>query len=462
MLFNSYEFIFLFLPIAVIGFYLIGKISYSLSKGFLIIMSLFFYGYFNFNYVFLILGSIIVNYLLVRIMQKSCVTHPTKKCLFIFGVVFNLGIIFYYKYYDFFISSMNFAFATDFNLLHIILPLGISFFTFQQISFVTDSYFGMIKTINFMDYLLYVTFFPQLIAGPIVLHSEMLPQIAAQDKILLKYENISKGITWFTIGLFKKVVIADYLSKYVAIMYRDTGSLSTVDAWIGSFSYTLQLYFDFSAYSEMAIGLGLLFNFRLPQNFRNPYKATSINEFWKRWHITLSRFLKNYLYISLGGNRNGRQKTNILITMLLGGLWHGAAWTFVLWGGIHGCYICLNHLWNKMGYKMHKWLSWLITINAVNFAWIFFRAPSFQDAYQVVLSMFNWQNLGTFSTSIYGRANHQIIIIVVILLGISMLEYDKDNLVDKQYKILPLVLGIMFVYTVLNMDKVSEFLYFQF
>jgi len=300
----------------------------------------------------------------------------------------------YYKYANFFIENINLAFDTGWNVEAIILPLAISFFTFQQITYLVDAYRGETREYNFLQYALFVSFFPQLIAGPIVHHREMMPQFSKARGFSLKYEYIAVGLSIFFLGLFKKVVLADSMSGYVAETFSVVSHgdlLSFFEAWKGTLAYSFQLYFDFSGYSDMAVGVAFLFGIRLPLNFNSPYKARSIIEFWQRWHITLSRFLKDYLYIPLGGNRKGkaRRYSNLMITMLLGGLWHGAGWTFVIWGALHGTYLIVNHVWRSacdlLGFtnranRFYRFLAGLLTFLSVSVAWVYFRADSLEAA----------------------------------------------------------------------------------
>lgn len=328
MLFNSYEFILVYLPITLICYYQLAKyLTPNIAKYFLIFASLCFYSYWDVKNLPILIFSILVNYIIAHFLEKK----HSKKLLFL-GIAFNLLYLGYFKYTDFFISNMDNFLGMNLDLQHITLPLGISFFTFTQTAYLVDVYRGETKEYAKSDYLLFVTIFPHLIAGPILYHKDMIPQFSKLENYKVNYKNIYYGLLWFTIGLFKKVIIADKLAVWANTAFNNYEKLTTVDAWFGSLAYTLQLYFDFCGYSEMAIGLGLMFNYNLPINFNLPYRACSIIDFWRRWHMTLSAFLKNYLYIPLGGNRNGHHMRNILVTMLLGGLWHGAGWTFVMWG----------------------------------------------------------------------------------------------------------------------------------
>jgi len=380
MLFNSYEFILLYLPITLILYYQLAKrVSNSAAKNFLILASLCFYSYWDVNNLPILLTSILMNYLFAHLLSQN-----SSKAILTAGIVFNLLFLGYFKYTDFVLQNLNVLAGTSFELQSIMLPLGISFFTFTQTAYLVDVYRGETKEYTKSDYLLFVTIFPHLIAGPILYHKDMIPQFSVAENYKLNYKNLTYGIVWFTIGLFKKVVIADKLAIWANQVFNNTMNLTMLDAWGGSLAYSLQLYFDFSGYSEMAIGLGLLFNYNLPLNFNLPYRATSIIDFWRRWHMTLSAFLKNYLYIPLGGNRCSSHMRNILITMFLGGLWHGAGWTFIFWGVLHGVFICINHLWRKTKIQLPKFINWLLTFNAVNLAWIFFRANSFESAMNIV------------------------------------------------------------------------------
>jgi len=404
MLFNSYEFIFVFLPITLGGFFYIGSVGHHrIAISWLVAASLIYYGWWNPAYLGLILGSIFFNYSLgVVLGQKQELPNRwiiNKRGLLVIGIMLNLALLGYYKYANFFVNTVNSLGGVNFNLEKIILPLAISFFTFQQVAYLIDAYRGEAREYNFLHYCLFVCFFPQLIAGPIVHHKEMLPQFAKEETYKLNSENIAIGFTVFFIGLFKKVVLADTLALYVNPVFGSNGELDLIQSWIGALAYTFQLYFDFSGYSDMAIGISRMFGIRLPVNFNSPYKSQSIIEFWRRWHITLSVFLRDYLYFSLGGNRKGKIRTqvNLMLTMLLGGLWHGAGWTFVVWGGLHGLYLILNHMLRSLvtvlGIRhiqdnlITQVVSRLFTFIAVVIGWVFFRATDFAQANNILLSM---------------------------------------------------------------------------
>jgi D-alanyl-lipoteichoic acid acyltransferase DltB (MBOAT superfamily) len=344
MLFNSLPFVFCFLPIVVMGFFVLGRRSPAAAAAWLTLASLFFYGWWNPAYVGLLMGSMIFNYWLgVRIVHsvhaQSASALLRARRLLIAAIAVDLLLLGYYKYANFFVENLNAPLGTQISLGAIILPLGISFFTFTQIAFLVDAYQGKAREYSFIHYSLFVTYFPHLIAGPILHHAEMMPQFAQRETYRPDYDKIAAGVTLFVLGLAKKVLIADDVGGYVAPFFdaaRSGAPLTFLEAWCGALAYTFQLYFDFSGYSDMAVGLSLMFGVRLPINFHSPYKAANIIEFWRRWHMTLSRFLRDYLYVPLGGNRKGaaRRYINLFITMLLGGLWHGAGWTFVMWGSI--------------------------------------------------------------------------------------------------------------------------------
>ena len=367
MLFNSYEFIFAFLPITFfIYFFLLSKRLVVGAKGFLVFASLFFYSWWNIIYLPLILSSMLFNYVIGNSLNGNKENIKlSKKSLLIIGVIANLSLLGYFKYADFFISNINYISESNIELLNLALPLAISFFTFQQIAYLVDSYRQETSEYDFLNYALFVTFFPQLIAGPIVHHKEMMPQFASKWNLVKSYKNIALGIFIFSIGLFKKVVIADTFAVWATNGFDKAETLHLIEAWATSLSYTFQLYFDFSGYTDMAIGAALLFNIKLPINFNSPYKAKDIQDFWRRWHITLSRFLRDYIYIPLGGNRKSSFRTysNLMATFILGGLWHGAGWTFVFWGFLHGMALVVHRGWKALGFTMNSILAWFITFN---------------------------------------------------------------------------------------------------
>ena len=468
MLFNSYEFIFLFLPITFfIYFYLNHKRFTEASKAFLVFSSLFFYSWWNIAYLPIILTSMLVNYVLGNALAASISTNKNRfsqKAILTFGIVVNLSLLGYFKYSDFFIENFNTIFNTNADLLQLALPLAISFFTFQQISYLVDSYRQETKEYDFLNYALFVTFFPQLIAGPIVHHKEMMPQFAKTRNKIINYKNIAMGLFIFSIGLFKKVVIADTFAIWATEGFDVATTLTFFEAWVTSLSYTFQLYFDFSGYTDMAIGLGLIFNIKLPINFNSPYKAQNIQDFWRRWHITLSRFLKDYIYIPLGGNRKGEFKTysNLMTTFILGGIWHGAGWTFVFWGFLHGLALVVHRIWSHLGFKLWSWLAWFITFNFINIGWVFFRAKEWDDAIKVLNGMFNF--VSNLDINILQLSYISIFLTIIFLKNSN--EIIKLQLHKSITLFITAFLAIVSLLQMTNIiiqaDKLSEFLYFNF
>ena len=398
MLFHSPEFILLFLPLAVIGYHAVRHFGgVRASLGLLILASLVFYGWWDPRFIGLLLGSAAINFILGRNLSARHRQGQATKPLLVLGIVINLGLLGFFKYADFFIGNINVATGLDVTTLQIALPLAISFFTFQQIAFLVDAHSGAAEDPDLLSYLLFVTFFPQLIAGPIVHHKEMMPQFAQTTRETRIWDDVAIGLTIFSIGLFKKTVIADRMGFWSDRVF-DTAALGApvplIEAWSGAMAFTFQIYFDFSGYTDMAIGLALMFAIRLPVNFASPYKAVSIIDFWRRWHMTLSRFLRDYLYVPLGGSRHGRSRryTNLMIVMLLGGLWHGPAWTFVLWGALHGGYLIINHAWRRIRGEhsstiMSRWAGRGLTLLAVIIAWAMFRATSLDTAQTIYAGM---------------------------------------------------------------------------
>jgi alginate O-acetyltransferase complex protein AlgI len=399
MLFSSYTFLFQFLPATALAF--AAARLHSPRAGIMVLAaaSLVFYGAWRPIYLLLLLASIAVNFSLGLRMEDPL----RRRAIGTFGVVLNLALLCYFKYTNFIFDSVNTLTGAPLPFFNIVLPLGISFFTFQQIAYLVDVMRGAKVERDIVSYTLFVSFFPHLIAGPLVHHAEMIPQFkrgrTSRSSVLA-----ARGLAIFAAGLFKKVVIADNLAQFVSPVFAHLdagGSVTTSWAWLATSAYTLQIYFDFSGYSDMAIGLALLFGIRLPVNFRSPYRAGSIIEFWRRWHITLSRFLRDYLYIPLGGNRLGEQRRyiNLMVTMLLGGLWHGAGWNFLVWGGLHGVYLGINHLWREWRSDKPaaaaglaaRGLSWIITFLAVVIAWVFFRARTMAGAWQMLGGLFGFE-----------------------------------------------------------------------
>jgi alginate O-acetyltransferase complex protein AlgI len=495
MLFNSYIFIFLFLPITLAGFYGLSKFRFTqLAIGWLVLCSVFFYGYWNPAYLPIIFLSIVVNYLLGLQIIKSI---PNKKAKIILwaGLVFNLVLLGYYKYANFFVSLLPFPQLTDLieanlNTKSIVLPVAISFFTFQQIAYLVDAYRGETKERNFLYYCLFVTFFPPLISGPIVRHQQLIPQFRKLRTFLFCHKNIALGLALFTLGLSKKVLIADNLSTWVTPVFSNASQVSFIEAWVGALSYTFQLYFDFSGYSDMAIGVGSMFNIKIPLNFNSPYKATTVSDFWRRWHITLSNFLRDYLYIPLGGSRQGevRRYTNLLLTMLLGGLWHGAGWTFIVWGALHGLYLCINHAWRQLNKPLPKFIAWMLTFVAVIITWVLFRAQTMGDAMHILQAMAGMKGivlpgeaqgrlgiltqigiqLKSWKDLMYiPEVNGNKALSIVVLVGLTIATTVLPNSQEILNKFKPvwwwaIGLGVLGSLSLLSLNRVSSFIYFQF
>lgn len=467
MLFNSYGFIFIFLPIVLVGFFGLARIGNLYATAWLALASIFFYGYWNPIYIGLLLISIICNYAFATWLSKIGARQATsnKQNLLIFAIAANLALLAYYKYANFFVSSISDVVGSSWRVGEIVLPLGISFFTFTQIAFLVDTYQGKVKEQNFIRYLLFVTYFPHLIAGPVLHHKEMMPQFARPSTFSFDRNTFALGVTIFVLGLAKKVLLADSLAEFPGPIFAalaSGGQPAVFEAWIGALSYTLQLYFDFSGYSDMAIGLSLMFNVRLPLNFNSPYKAASIIEFWRRWHMTLSRFLRDYLYIPLGGSRNGkvRRYLNLAATMLLGGLWHGAAWTFVIWGGLHGIYLVINHAWRALKQKLGwgdgglilRIFSIALTFLAVVVAWVFFRADSYASALTMLSGMFG-QHGWSVSESVWQQlhATHP-----QWLDGVAMNGLTPLSKVNPDRALILIILGLLMVWCLPNVQQLMR------
>jgi len=490
MLFNSYEFIFLFLPVTLIGYYLLNRARLTLaSNAWLLFASLFFYCWWDLRYLPLLLGSILFNYTIGNLIVDYDTNRKnviSRKSIFITGLVGNLVLLGVFKYTDFMIGNLNALAGTRFELLKIVLPLGISFFTITQIAFLVDCYEGLVKERKLLNYSLFVTFFPHLLAGPILHHKEMMPQFDRVRNKVLNYRNLCIGSYVFFIGLFKKIIIADSFSGVVANGFDTAKSLNGVEGWVASLSYTLQLYYDFSGYSDMAVGVGLMFNIVLPWNFNSPYKSANVIQFWQRWHMTLSNFITTYLYSPiLRASRSitfSRSLVAIFVAMLISGVWHGAGWNFVIWGALHGAALVINHYWRKKKIKMPTVLAWLITFLFVNVSFVFFRAKGIPEALKVLKAM---AGLGapvfpekhsavTLNAFTHSQIWKEILInlqgrdstfwLLLVILAFTFIAKNSIQLADTfkpDWKRFAFLLSIA-LYAILNMGKVSEFLYFQF
>lgn len=493
MLFNSFGFIFVFLPITLVVYFLLGRFQrHQAAMAWLVAASLFFYAWWNPAYLGLLIGSILFNFAFGTLLSRR--TGRDGRWLLILGVGANLGFLGYFKYSNFFLENIGQLTGASYDVGQILLPLGISFITFQKIAYLVDAWQGKTREYNFLHFCLFVSFFPQLIAGPIVHHREVMPQFAQRSLQVFHHDNFSVGVSIFIIGLFKKVVIADNLALFATPVFTASGDgivLTFFEAWVGALAYTFQLYFDFSGYSDMAIGLARMFGVKLPLNFHSPYQSTSIIDFWRRWHMTLSRFLRDYLYIPLGGGRKGpaRRYLNLFLTMLLGGLWHGAGWTFVIWGGLHGFYLLINHAWRALqkslglnGLSEHRayvLIAWLLTFLAVVVGWVYFRAPSASAAFVMLQSMAGVNGIDAghaFVNELVQRDSALRWVIFAALIAWFLPNTQQifsrhtpalENTQGSRLQWSPNIrwaaaANVLALVALYHMNRVSEFLYFQF
>ncbi len=504
MLFNSFSFLFLYLPVVLAGFFLLGRYAPRWAAMWLAMASLFFYGYWSLRYLPLLLASIVANYWAARAILAA--SGAARRQRMVVAVGLNLALLAYYKYANFFIVSVNGVTPAAWPVLDIVLPIGISFFTFTQIAFLVDCYRHKVCEYRFVHYVLFVSYFPHLVAGPVLHHGEMMPQFADPSIHRPSPSNFAIGLSIFVIGLAKKVLIADNLAPMANPVFEAGAHPAMIEAWVGTIAYTFQLYFDFSGYSDMAIGLSRLFGIALPLNFASPYKAPNIAEFWRRWHMTLSRFLRDYLYIPLGGSHGGKflRYRNLMLTMLLGGLWHGAAWTFVAWGALHGGYLVVHQWWqgsnaaNRMARR--RWwpaVAQLLTFSAVVVAWIFFRADGFATAFDVIGGMAGRNGLSLPNGLAPYAASLQWLPVPYSFSGITWIDVGGPGLpalalamvlafaapntqelfwrfCGRQqapqaarlswapHRLWSTGLAALFIGCVLSMNRVTEFLYFQF
>lgn len=478
MLFNSYPFILLFLPIVLAGYFWLGRRSNLTPVIWLALASLAFYAIGSWQFVALLLISIAFNYGVGHLLIVAKLAPSQRKAALALGVAGDLLVLGIFKYAGFVTENINALLGTH-VAVHILLPVGISFYTFTQIAFLVDAYRGQVAAYALPHYALFVTYFPHLIAGPILHHKDMIPQFEREESKHPDAHLILCGVIIFAIGLFKKTCLADGIQPLVALAF-EARSPSFDQAWLGALAYTFQLYFDFSGYSDMAIGISLMFGIFLPVNFNSPYKATSIVDFWRRWHMTLSQFLRDYLYIPLGGNRHGRvlRYVNLLITMLLGGLWHGAAWTFVIWGALHGAYLCINHAFNTLVPNVPTILARptriagaALTFPAVVVAWVFFRAESVAWALRVLDAMTDPSNI------VFGREETAALVLVSLYAALvwlapntqAIMGYDHDNRrvgeALRAGRMRPLILygaSLVLAFGILGIQSHSEFIYFRF
>ena len=505
MLFNSYFFIFVFLPLSLAGWYLLNRLKrYKLAQGYLIGMSLWFYAWYNVSFLWVMLGSCLFNFG-VSFFLSGRDTPRMRRFLLITGCVVNIGALGIFKYYNFFVENVNAVFGADFQTRNILLPLGISFFTFQQLSYLIDRYRGDAPHYGLMDYLSFVTFFPSLISGPIVLHASTVPQFQDETRRRFSAESFSRGVMQFSIGLAKKVLLADTLALAVNYGYENIAALDAPAALAAAVGYTLELYFDFSGYSDMAIGVGKMFRIEIPENFNSPYRATSVKDFWKRWHMTLSRFLQTYVYFPLGGSRKGKLRTfvNTMITFLVSGLWHGANWTFIFWGFLHGLGVAAAGIVGNRkasgeknaGRKLQdkgirnralRLLCQFATFAYVCMAFVFFRADSIQDGFLLLSRIFSFhvdgqlvqmaaamepseiyivtKALSLTAPSLVGAAQ---IVAMIFMLAVSFFVLTRKNTVQiisrKEISFrFTMWLAFLFAWSVISLSGVSTFVYFSF
>ncbi len=479
MLFNSYEFLFCFFPVVLILYFLLGRLEHNAPRQIMLIAaSLVFYGWLNPSYVFIIISSILVNYAVMLLLFRDF-SDTVRKCILTGGIVFNVLLIGYFKYYDFFISNLNTLFKTDFALKYIALPLGISFYTFQQIGFIVDAYRKTSEKYPLLDYALFVTFFPQLVAGPIVKHSEIIPQFRDAKSRRLNIDNLMNGFLLISFGLAKKVLLADTLALEVNWYWSNMEAASSADAWLAVIIYTLEIYFDFSGYCDMASGIASCMNIKLPINFNKPYIATSIVDFWSRWHMTLTRFLREYIYFPLGGNRKGRLRTclNIMIVFLISGLWHGANWTFVLWGALHGLLNVFERLTGRFRERIPRIITGAFTFVFVNLTWVLFRAPSLSAAFDTYKKLTG----SDFTVNSFMLMNYYLIdfkfldrtvfssdpylynMLFILIIGLLMALVPKPvNRPEEKKPVTLCIAGVLLVWSVLSLSIGGTFIYFNF
>jgi len=485
LLFNSYVFILAFLPITLIGYFALNHFHQNkAAKVWLVICSLFFYAYYNVAYLWVIISSMVANYVLSFAFHKlEGKRSILRRVLFIFGLLLNVGALFFYKYLDFVLETANNFFNMDFVYLNLVLPLGISFFTIQQIAYLVDSYKGGAPVYNVLDYALFVTFFPQLIQGPIVLHDEIIPQFQDESKIRFNSDNFAKGLYAFSLGLAKKVLLADNLGKITSFGYSNLATLSSFEAVLTILAYTFQLYFDFSGYCDMANGISYMFNIELPINFNSPYKARNISDFWKRWHMTLTRFLTKYIYFPLGGSRCSAFRTclNVLIVFLVSGIWHGAGFTFIVWGLMHGIAMVLYRLLKKWIDRVPYAVTWILTFIFVNITWVFFRALTISDAGLLISRVFSGgfllqaEIVDTLMNIIPVHVIKSILsfdgvlnaILIVLIFGLAIICLCTKNVQERVKSFRPRIHNLLttvflLVWCILSLSGVSTFLYVNF
>jgi alginate O-acetyltransferase complex protein AlgI len=462
MLFNSFEFLLAFLPVVVAGYFAFNRLSGRWGNAWLVAASLFFYAWWRVEYLALLAASIAVNFTVGRaIMRRAAQGLPTRTIL-VAGIAFNLVLLGYFKYANFFMENLASLLGTAAPHLDVILPIGVSFFTFTQIAFLVDAHKRKAAEPDPVNYSLFVTYFPHLLAGPILHHREMMPQFADPTNKRVDWDNVARGLALLAIGLGKKVLIADVLAIQSNATFDSPVPITFGDAWFAILCYTMQIYFDFSGYTDMALGMSQMMNIRLPQNFDSPYRRRNLQEFWRHWHMTLTRFLRDYVYIPLGGNRRGETDTAfaILATFILGGLWHGANWTFVLWGLLNGVGLVAVRLWSRTGVRLPALVAWAITFLFVNMAWVLFRAPDLAIASSFYATLFGGRGLG----AIRGSPPVHTIATLAIACVIAMLPRNSARLVSEMSFGWPVqaATALLLAAGILSLANPTEFLYFNF
>ena len=490
MILPSYSFVFIFLPIAIIGYYILNNYrQYTAGKSLLLIASLIFYYSMGYKGFIVLIASSVMCYLLATFGFKSSVGTSIQKLLLVLGLIINIGLLLYCKYLGYFELLLNKYSGSNLTFTAFVIPVGISYFTFSQISFIVDSYKNNDTKYSPIDYLLYVTFFPKITVGPIATAGEFIPQFNDLSLKSPNYSNLSKGFMRFTLGMAKKLIIADNLGTFVDLCYLNIDALGTTNALLAILSYTLQIYFDFSGYCDIAIGICQMLNLDLIDNFDAPYRALSIADFWKRWHISLTRFFRNYVYIPLGGNRKGKVRTyiNTMIIFLISGLWHGAATTFVVWGAIHGVGSVISKIISPVTKKIPKLIRWFVTFCFVNLAWVFFRAPDITTALAIFKQLFTGGlipidiNIIASCIPTEGQLIQWIVLqyapsltyysgcaimIILIVAGLLLCTVGKtareqaERFVASKGRIAITV--ILFVWSILSLSQVTEFIYVNF
>ncbi|MCC8024014.1 MAG: MBOAT family protein [Clostridium sp.] len=484
MQFNSYLFLLLFLPVTLAGYFGLYRAGKgSAARLFLAAASLLFFAWGNTWYLLLILGSAAFNWGISRALCPEAFGHKRgqrgpvgRKWLLAFGIALNVALLFYFKYYNFFLENLNLLLKQDLTLTRILLPVGISFFTFQQIAWLVDSFRGETGGYRWLDYVIFTVYFPKIAMGPILLHGEFIPQLGESSRHIPRGENLAKGLMVLSAGLFKKVILAEFFAAPVTWGFSQVAALSATDAFMVMAAYTFQLYFDFSGYCDMAMGVSQMFNIVLPGNFDSPYKALSPVEFWKRWHMTLTRFLRQYIYFPLGGSRKGKLRTyiNIMVIFLVSGLWHGANWTYILWGLVHGLAQSLNRMFDRQWRQLHGAFQWMATFLFVNLAWVIFRSESISQAKEFIKKLVWFGNMQLSPGFIESfkmvelplvLQNHRIMT-VMLMYGLALhLVMNTKNMSEVNLR--PTLLRglgtvVLLVWSVISLAGISTFIYFQF